>query len=109
MTYNAELAERIRAIIGSPPGLTEKKMFGGIAYLLNGNMLCGVLQEDLILRLGKDDSTTALEREHTHPFDITGRPMRGWLMVDPHGCEDDAMLQWWVEQALTFVKSLPAK
>ena len=109
MAYNIELAERLRIALEPLPGLTEKKMFGGIAYLLNGNMLCGVLNDDLILRLGKDGYQAAMSQEHTRPFDITGRPMSGWLMVDLSGCEDDVRLNAWIDQALTFVNTLPAK
>ena len=107
--YCAELAERLRTRLGKVPGISEKTMFGGIALLLNGNMVCGVHKDDLILRLGKDACEKGLKQPHTRQFDITGRPMSGWLMVAPEGCSEDQLLDEWVTQALDFVKTLPAK
>ncbi len=109
MTYNLELAERLRQLLGSKPGMTEKAMFGGVGYLLNGNMMCGVYKNALIVRVGKEGYATALKEDFTRPFDITGRPMSGWLMVDPPGYEEYTRLESWVMQALTFVNTLPAK
>jgi TfoX/Sxy family transcriptional regulator of competence genes len=109
MGYDLKLAERLRIILGSRPGIIEKKMFGGVGFLLDGNLLCGVHKEGLILRLGKEASVAALKQDHTRPFDVTGRPMSGWLMVDPQGVAEDAKLKDWVERALTFVSTLPAK
>lgn len=109
MVYCVELAERLRTRLGKLPGISEKAMFGGIALLLNGNMICGVYKDDLILRLGKEAFEKGLKRPHTRQFDITGRPMSGWLMVAPEGCSEDRLLDEWVSQALEFVKTLPAK
>jgi hypothetical protein len=109
MAYNLDLAERLRVILHSQPGVDEKRMFGGVGFLLNGNLLCGVHKEQLVLRLGKQNYEAALKLAHTRPFDITGRPMSGWLMVDPQSYEDEAQLIYWVGLALTFVNTLPVK
>jgi TfoX/Sxy family transcriptional regulator of competence genes len=109
MVYCAELAERLRTRLGKMPGVSEKAMFGGIALFLNGNMVCGVHKDDLILRLGKEAYDKGLRQPYTQPFDMTGRPMSGWLMVAPEGCAEDQSLDEWVAQALDYVKTLPAK
>ena len=84
-------------------------MFGGIGFLLNGNMLVGVWKESLVVRLGKEEGEEALKEPHVKEFDITGRPMRNWVAVGPDGVEDGDQLKGWIEQALKFVKTLPAK
>lgn len=109
MAYDQNLAARISNTLGGLPGLTEKKMFGGVGYLLNGNMACGVLNEFLIVRVGPDGYQEALNRPHTKVFDTTGRPMTGWVMVAPEGCEADADLKNWPQQGLDFASGLPAK
>lgn len=109
MAYDAELARRIRAALGPLPGLDEKKMFGGVGFLVHGNMACGVHGQDMIVRVGPDRYPDAISQPHTRPFDMTGRPMSGWVMVDPAGCEDDEQLIAWVSQGAAFAQSLPAK
>ena len=109
MTFDEKLASRIRKRLGKRAGLTEKQMFGGIAFLLNGNMCCGVHGEELIVRLAPDETDEALSHPHTHLFDLTGRPMRGWILVRPKGLATDAGLGKWVKVATTFAGSLPPK
>jgi len=83
MAYDENLTRRMRAKIGSLPGLVEKKMFGGVGFMVQGNMACGVHGEDLIARVGPEHYEQALAQPHTKPFDMTGRPMSGWVMVAP--------------------------
>ena len=109
MAYDEVLARRARAAMGEPPGLSEKKMFGGVGFMVNGNMACGVHKNALIVRVGVERYADALARPHARPFDMTGRPMQGWVMVDPPGCADDAALRGWVEQGVDFALSMPAK
>lgn len=84
-------------------------MFGGIGFLLNGNMLVGVWKDSLIVRLGPERGEEALLESHVREFDITGKPMKGWVMVEPEGVEDDDQLKEWIDRATRFVKTLPAK
>jgi len=109
MAYDELLAIRMRAALGPTPGLVEKKMFGGIGFLLNGNMACGVHKNYLIVRVGPQKSTAALARPHVRPFDMTGRPMAGWVMVEPQGCATEPALKIWLEEGLEFARSLPEK
>jgi TfoX/Sxy family transcriptional regulator of competence genes len=109
MACDEFLVTRIRSTLGSLPEFEEKKMFGGVGFLVSGNMACGVHKNDLIVRVGVAKYTEALSRPHTHPFDMTGRPMAGWVMVEPEGCATESNLKTWVEQGLAFARSLPAK
>jgi TfoX/Sxy family transcriptional regulator of competence genes len=109
MPYSESLAERIRQTLGRRKGIEEKKMFGGVGFLLNGNMLVGVWQTSLIARIGPDQYDAALKKPKVREFDITGRPMKGWVMVESEWIENDKQLNGWIEQALTFVETLPAK
>jgi hypothetical protein len=84
-------------------------MFGGIGYMLHGNMACGVNQDTLIVRVGPDRYEEALSRPHTKVFDMTGRPMRGWIVVTPEGIEEDDKLEQWIQQGVDFALSLPPK
>jgi TfoX/Sxy family transcriptional regulator of competence genes len=108
MAYNEALAARIRKVLARRKSLSEKKMFGGIAFMLRGNMCCGVLKDDLILRLGQQ-AEEALSEPHTRPFDVTGRKMTGFVMVGPGGYETADDLKDWLRQAAEFTRSLPAK
>lgn len=109
MPYDPVVQVRINAILDHWPGVLEKKMFGGVCSLLNGNMVCGVYKEFLILRLGERQSALALTQPHCRPFDITGRAMKGWVMVAPEGFRDDGVLKAWLEKARSFVETLPPK
>jgi hypothetical protein len=109
MAYDEKLAGRIRAELGPLPGLVEKKMFGGVGFLVQGNMACGVHGDDLIARVGSARYKEALDLPHTKPFDMTGRPMSGWVMVTPAGVANEEDLRAWVRQGLEYALSLPAK
>ena len=109
MAYNETLADRIRAIVGDGPGLTERKMFGGIAFMLNGNMFCGITRDDLVVRVGPDRFEEALASPGARPMDFTGRPSKGMVFVGPEGYATDEHLRGWVEQTLEFARTLPAK
>jgi hypothetical protein len=109
MAYDEGLAKRAREVMVDLPGFVEKKMFGGIGFMLRGNMACGVNGDELIVRVGPEKYEQALGSPHTRPFDMTGRPMRGWVMVAPAGFESDAGLQDWVQQGVEFALSLPEK
>lgn len=84
-------------------------MFGGVGFLLHGNMACGVNKDDLIVRVGADNYSNAVMRPHARPFDITGRPMSGWVMVELAGYADDSDLSNWVQTGIEFALTLPAK
>jgi TfoX/Sxy family transcriptional regulator of competence genes len=109
MAYSASLAARVRQALAARRGVVEKKMFGGVGFLLHGNMLVGVWQHSLIARLGPAAAESALRQEHVRPFDVTGRPMKGWVMIDPDGIESDRQLVDWIERAIEFVAALPVK
>ena len=109
MAYDEALAERIRQRLARRKNVAEKKMFGGVGFLLNGNMLVGVWKDSLIVRLGPDGGEEALREPHVREFDITGRAMKGWALVEPEGVEGDDQLAGWIERATQFVRTLPAK
>jgi TfoX/Sxy family transcriptional regulator of competence genes len=109
VAFSESLAARTRDALAPIRGITEKKMFGGVGFLLNGNLLVGIWQHSLIVRLGPDDGKAALREPHVKEFDITGRPMKGWVMVEPVGIDDDGQLQAWIERATRFVETLPRK
>jgi TfoX/Sxy family transcriptional regulator of competence genes len=109
MPYDEFLSLRLRAALGPLPNLVEKKMFGGSCFLVNGNMACGVYKDDLIVRVGLERFQESLARPHTKLFDITGKALKGWIMVEPQGCATESDLKAWVEQALEFAISLPPK
>src|SRR5579859_4209900 len=107
MAFDETLATRIRQALARKKGVGEKKMFGCICFLINGNALAGVWKDRLIARLGPDEGEAALLEPHVRAFDITGRPMRNWVAVEPGGVEDD-QLKRWIDLALKFVKTLRA-
>ena len=109
MAYNETLAARVRNALGQPPGLEEKRMFGGVGFMVRGNMACGVNGNDLIVRVGPDAYEAALAQAVTRPFDMTGRPMRGWIVVRPEGYAADVDLSAWVQRGLDFALTLPPK
>jgi TfoX/Sxy family transcriptional regulator of competence genes len=109
MAYNQALADRIRVQIIDKPGFSEKKMFGGIGFMLRGNMACGVNKENLIARVGAEKYEDALTQPHTRPFDFTGRPMTGWVMVAPEGYKTDDDLRDWLRLGVECALSLPPK
>ena len=109
MAYDENLARRVQKVLEKRPGFVEKKMFGGIGYLLNGNMACGVLNNDLIVRVGPAAYEESLKMPDTRKFDITGKPMKGWIMVSGAGSRSEADLLGWVQRGANFALSLPAK
>jgi hypothetical protein len=109
MAYDSYLADRIRQRVGELRGLTEKEMFGGLGFMLNGNMCCGVIGDEMIARIGPEGGEAALREKHTRAFDFTGRPMRGWIYVEAEGLDDDASLDRWVARSVEFASSLPRK
>jgi TfoX/Sxy family transcriptional regulator of competence genes len=109
MVFDESLAARIRDTLARRKGVEEKRMFGGVGFLLNGNMLVGVWKDSLIVRLGADKGEDALLEPHVKEFDITGRPMKNWILVDPEGVVDDDQLKDWIQRAVKFVGKLPKK
>lgn len=109
MAYDEDLADRVREQLASEPAVTEKAMFGGLAFLLKGNMAVGLSGDELMVRVGPDASDDALARPHTRPFDMTGRPMKGWILVAPEGVAEERDLSAWVARGVDYARSLPAK
>ena len=109
MAFSEALAQRIREALGKRKGIAERKMFGGLAFLLNGNMCCGVMGDRLMLRLGEDGAAEALAEPHTRRMDFTGKPMKSMVYVEPAGLASDEALRKWVGQAVAFASSLPPK
>jgi TfoX/Sxy family transcriptional regulator of competence genes len=109
MAFDEALAERIRQGLARKKGIEEKKMFGGIGFLLHGNMLVGVWKDSLIVRLDPEGYDDALLEPHVGEFNITGRSMKGWVLVAPEGVEDAGQVKAWIQRAVKFVGKLPAK
>jgi TfoX/Sxy family transcriptional regulator of competence genes len=109
MTYDEKLAERIRRVLPATTDITEKKMFGGVAFLLDGKMFAGVANKDLMVRVGPEAYEASLARRHVRPMDFTGRPLTGYVYVSPAGLRTDDAAAEWVEHAMRFVRALPAK
>jgi TfoX/Sxy family transcriptional regulator of competence genes len=109
MAYDEGLAQRLREALDAERGLAEKKMFGGIAFLLRGHMCCGVVGGELMLRVGPEAYPEALAQRHARPMDFTGRPMRGFVYVAAEGFESDEDLEAWLARATAFARSLPPK
>ena len=108
MAYDESLADHVREILLGEPGLSEQKMFGGLALMIDEHMCCGVVGNDLMLRLGRDGASAALEQPHVRPMDFTGRPIMSMVFVAPEGL-GPARLRKWVEQAAAFAHTLPKK
>ncbi len=109
MAYSEELAERIREALDGHPDVSERKMFGGIAWMVHGHMAVGTLGEDLMVRLHPEDAATALTEPHVGPMDFTGRPMKGFVRVDAAGIAEDEALHDWVDAGASHAASLPPK
>src|SRR5437870_9234343 len=109
MAFDEKLADRIRKQLDSPAGLSEKRMFGGLAFLINGNMGVGVHGSELIVRIAPETADNALQEPGARPFDITGRPMKGWLLVGEPGITDSASLKKWVHRGVAYASALPKK
>lgn len=106
MVYDEGLAERIRDVL---PKLREKRMFGGVSWMERGNLVVGVWKDDLIARVPPAETAQALKEPGVKPFDVTGKPMMGWLLIDPEAIAEDPELRQWVERSRNFVRTLPAK
>jgi TfoX/Sxy family transcriptional regulator of competence genes len=110
MAYDEELAHRVRELMADEPGLTEKRMFGGLAFLLDGNMSVGISsQGGLMVRVDPDAPDDLLSRPHTRPFEMRGRSMAGWIRVAPEGIATKRQLSPWVRRGVAFARTLPAK
>lgn len=108
MAYDEDLADRVRGVLPGDSAVDERKMFGGLAFLLHGHMFCGVVRDTLMLRLGTDGTARALTQAHVREMDFTGRPMKGMVFVDPPGLQGDRLAHW-VDEATNFVRELPPK
>jgi TfoX/Sxy family transcriptional regulator of competence genes len=108
VAYDEDLADRVRAVLPPAEAVTERQMFGGLAFMLSGHMFCGVVKDTLMLRLGPDGAERALDRPHVRPMDFTGRPMKGMVFVEPDGLKG-AALRHWVDAAAAFTHTLPPK
>jgi TfoX/Sxy family transcriptional regulator of competence genes len=109
MAYDEGLAERIRMVLDDDPRVSEKKMFGGIAFLLDGKMFVGIVKNDLMVRVGPERYDESLKRSSVRPMDFTGKPMNGYVYVSPKGVADDRRLAEWISMGSAFVTSLEAK
>src|SRR4051812_40127633 len=109
MAYDEHLAQRVRAALQGKPFITEKKMFGGIAFLRKGLMVVGVSDASLMARVGKENYADALSRKHVREMDFTGKPMQGYVFVDAEGTNTEARLRFWIECCERFVATLPPK
>jgi TfoX/Sxy family transcriptional regulator of competence genes len=109
MAYDEQLASAVRKHLGRRTGLVEKKMFGGLAFLINGNMSVGVHGNELIVRIPTESTDAALKEPGVRLFDVTGRPMKGWLLVGGAGIGDSASLSKWVRRGVEYASSLPSK
>lgn len=107
MGYNEALAGRVRSALREKRGVVEKKMFGGLAFLLRGRMFCGVLRNDLVVRVGPGRSDEALRQPHARPMDFTGKPMKGYVYVAAAGCRDARIMRRWLEWGAAFAATLP--
>ena len=108
MAYDEQLAARVRTLLANRTDVTERKMFGGLTFMIGGNMRCGVHSDELIVRLDPDGEDEALAKPHARPMDLTGRPMRGFITVQPDGLTGDQLSRW-VQEAVARAESLPTK
>jgi TfoX/Sxy family transcriptional regulator of competence genes len=110
VAYDEDLANRIRELIAGEAGVTEKKMFGGLAFLIGGNMSVAASgQGGLMVRVDPDETAALLEKPHTRPFEMRGRGMQGWIRVDDEGVRTKRQLSPWVKRGVSYARSLPAK
>jgi TfoX/Sxy family transcriptional regulator of competence genes len=109
MAFDEQLADRIRALTRDRPDIAERKMFGGLAFLVRGHMCCGIVGSDLMVRVGPDAFEDALANAHVRPMDFTGRPSKGMVYVAPAGMRTASALRKWIERGLRFAETLPAR
>jgi TfoX/Sxy family transcriptional regulator of competence genes len=109
MAYDEMLAERIRTVLGRRKGISERRMFGGLAFMASGNMAVGIVDKDLMVRVGPKGHADALAQPHARVMDFTGKPSRGMVYVGPKGVATDETLKAWIERGMKYARSLPAK
>ena len=109
MAYDEKLADRMRRALALAPGVDEKKMFGGVAFLKEGKMFCGIATADLMVRVGPEAYQEALSQPHARPMDFTGKPMMGYVFVAPEGVATEEALMGWIRRGAAFVDTLPKK
>ena len=109
MPYNAKIAERVESCLKTEPGISQRKMFGGVCFLLHGNMLCGVAEDDLMVRVGKDQYEILLKHKYAREMDFTGKALKGFLFVSADGIKSKASLEKWIGHCFEFVRTLPKK
>jgi len=109
MAYDEGLAQRIRELLAKQAGVSEKRMFGGLAFLLKGNMCVGIVKDDLMIRVGPDVYQRLVRHPHARKMDFTGKPMKGFVYVSPGGVESEEDLRLWVGHGLAYASSLPSK
>lgn len=109
MAYDGKLAQRIRRMLADQPRVTEREMFGGIGFMIRGNIACGVVGDDMMVRVGPGQHEPALKEPHVRPFDITGKPSKGWVVVEAPALASGAGLKKWVRRGVEFALTLPAK
>ena len=107
--HDQQLAQRIRDLLTRIPDLRERQMFGGLSFLIGGHMTCGIVGNDLVLRVGDTAAEAALDEPHVRPMDFTGRPIRSMIYVAPAGTATDQALKRWIERAVQYVQTLPPK
>ena len=108
MAYDEDLANRVREVLPRGEAVTERRMFGGLAFMLGGHMFCGIVKDALMARLGPEAAGRALDQPHVRPMDFTGRPMKGMVFIDPDGLHGDALRRW-VDAAAGYARELPPK
>ena len=109
MTFSERTVHQIRRAIGNTPGLSERPLYSGVAFMLRGNMCCGMIDDNLVVRVGPDTYDDALREPHTRPMDFTGRPLPGFVYVDRAGFANSALLEQWIDRGMRFVRTLPPK
>ena len=109
MAYDAKLAQRVRNALKSSKGVTEREQFGGVAFLIRGNVACGIIGDDMLLRVGPDRHDEAMKSKDAKPFSLTGRPSKGWILIRPAGLKSPATLKKWVHMGVDFAMTLPPK
>lgn len=109
MAYDTKLAQRVRSALKSSRSTTEREQFGGVAFLIRGNVACGIIGDDLLVRVGPDRHAEVMESKDARLFSLTGRPSKGWVLIRPAGLKSAASLKKWVQMGVDFAKSLPPK
>ncbi len=109
MAYSEDLADRVRALLAGRPGIREQKMFGGLCFMLNGNMACGILGSELVVRVGRENLEDSLSQPHSRPFDMTGRPIRSFVYVAAEGVATDDGLATWAGRGMAYAEALRPK